>query len=225
MGNNIAIQAFVFSRLAHVTIEQNLVEQSDSWGIFAQAENALLANNTVRDSNFALEVGAGRDGQRVVDNLVEGGNIGIFAVSASGILVERNVVRNSGTGISLMQVKEASVRANRFERDRIGASISTSTVVFVYDNLFSSTQENAEQLNADVRWNVPPRAGTNILGGSIVAGNAWSDHIAFDRDGDGVSENVYLPLRLQQRQIGLIGGAPPTFDLAPLAWPPAQTRS
>ena len=95
---------------------------------------------------------------------------------------------------------------------------ANSRGVLVYDNLFDNRGTNAEESFSDATWSLTPRAGTNVLGGPVVAGNAWNDDLCFDRVGDGVCDDLYLPLKPRPRELSFGAGAPPTFDLFPLVY-------
>ena len=59
----------------------------------------------------------------------------------------------------------------------------------IYNNYFNNTN-NAYDEGANT-WNIAKTAGTNIIGGSWLGGNYWSDYSGADSDGDGLGDSEY----------------------------------
>jgi len=73
--------------------------------------------------------------------------------------------------------------------DLQGTGISTSVYnSTIYNNIFANTETNADSSGENVRWNVTPMPGTNIIGGPWIAGNNWSDYAGADTDSDGLGD-------------------------------------
>lgn len=186
-------------------VRENLVTGNAGSGI---GEGNLLASGTLVEGNTVTDNGGhglysvvGANPSTFRSNVVERNLNGIVLMSRSGLRVEDNEVAGSAsTGMVLF----ASASGNAITHNRVrgsvgqGMFIDTSTANTIWDNLF------ANQVNALVNlgnaqgnvFNVAPTAGTNILGGPFIAGNAWSDLVGLDVDGNGVSELPYVVIGL-----------------------------
>jgi uncharacterized repeat protein (TIGR01451 family) len=58
----------------------------------------------------------------------------------------------------------------------------------IYNNYFNNTN-NAYDDGNNI-WNTTKTAGTNIIGGSWLGGNYWSDYAGTDTDGDGLGDTL-----------------------------------
>jgi nitrous oxidase accessory protein len=58
-----------------------------------------------------------------------------------------------------------------------------------YNNIFRQTAFT--YTNENNRWNITKTAGTNIIGGSYLGGNYWSDYTGTDNNNDGLGDTPY----------------------------------
>ena len=82
-------------------------------------------------------------------------------------------------GLRLDQSNQNQIYNNILDTGAIGIGVFQSVGNVIYNNLLKNKHNavvNEEQKNM---WNTDLRAGTNIIGGSMIGGNAW-----FDESGD-----------------------------------------
>ncbi|MFD1697349.1 nitrous oxide reductase family maturation protein NosD [Roseibium aestuarii] len=109
---------------------------------------------------------------------------GLMLNYANLSVVEDNLVREGGEKCLFMyNANKNQVRGNRFERCPIGIHFTAGSA----DNLFvgNAFLGNRTQVKyvgtRDLDWSAGGR------------GNYWSDHAAFDTNGDGIAETAYRP--------------------------------
>lgn len=216
-GNGDGIDATLFSALPTLAIEDNEILDTQGTAILTDARGASIARNVLDGAATGIELRGSRAGARLVGNDIAGAGVAM-RIAGRDVAIEGNLLHGNGLGLHLLSAQGATVRQTRFLDNNVGASVGSSRAVLVYDNVFDNFGTNAEELLSDVAWSIAPTPGTNVIGGSIVAGNAWSDNLCFDREGDGVCDGAYLPLRPRFRAPSLTFGTLPLFDLAPLAF-------
>lgn len=157
--------------------------------------DALLSNNTARETNVGLIVMTRPEGNALVDNDVRSSNAGIN-VAGGRSYVAGNVLVGNGYGLqtpSRRSLYERNVVAYNEVGLRASSILPTDRVVandFVHND----------------------RPVTAALGPVRVLtvegrGNHWADAPGFDRDGDGVLDRQYSPTGKVDPLVGRVGAA------------------
>lgn len=89
-----------------------------------------------------------------------------------------------------------------------GVYLSAAINNYIYDNFFSNTYNAYSEFSNE--WNISKTAGTNIIGGSWIAGNYWADYSGEDSSGDYIGD-TNLPYDSNSHMV--VGG-----DLLPLTY-------
>jgi parallel beta-helix repeat protein len=133
-------------------------------------------------------------------NTLRGNTTGVLCEASYGAGATRlsydyrivdNVIADNAVGVRFTRTTGSTLRGNRLTGNGEGlVMLSSSTGNTVYDNVF----RNALNARADqaATWHVTPQAGPSIVGGPLIAGNAWSDYAGVDTDGDRLG-NTLVP--------------------------------
>jgi len=127
----------------------------------------------------------------------------VFLVSANSVTITGFTVRNatdSACGIYLRSVHHCTVSGNNAPGNYHGIRLdyssdndltgntanSNSNDNLIYNNYFDNPI-NAYDDGTNI-WNITQTSGTNVIGGSWLGGNYWSDYTGNDTDNDGLGD-------------------------------------
>ncbi|WP_436644214.1 nitrous oxide reductase family maturation protein NosD [Microbaculum sp. FT89] len=191
---------------AGAVIEGNTVRQGRD-GIFVNTSaRNVIRDNRFEDLRFAVHYMYGGDGE-IVGNVSVGNHLGYALMFSDGLTVRDNIsIDDRDYGIMLNYANGATIEGNyvraaaekclfmynanknrladnRFEACEIGihftAGSDRNTIV---GNAFIGNQTQVKYV------------GTRYLEWSDAGrGNYWSDHAAFDVNGDGIADSAYRP--------------------------------
>jgi parallel beta-helix repeat protein len=88
-------------------------------------------------------------------------------------------------GLRLDQCMGNTVSGNTLTGNELGIGVFQSSANIFSNNYFKNTFNAAVNAGLRNNWNLQPQQGTNIVGGSSIAGNAW-----YDLNGGGYSETA-----------------------------------
>ncbi len=150
-------------------------------GITIRSESGNPFDTIVQSSNsgdFVFNVAA--DGVKI-----SGFNItrargpwcaGIYLQGVKNCSIENNELSNNDHGIYLGNSSNNTLSNNKASNNECGIRLRDSSDNSIYNNYFNNTN-NAyfEGTNIDNTWNTTKTAGSNIVGGSYLAGNFWAN--------------------------------------------------
>ncbi len=184
-------------------------------GIFVNTsrDNQFIANR-ISDLRFAIHY-MYTNNSIVRDNVSTGNHVGYALMYSSGLDVQGNVSLNDrDRGLFFNFTNESVIAANRVTG---GAEkcvfIYNSNINQFYANYFQGCQigihftAGSEQNELWGNSFVANRTQVKYVGTRELEwsrdhrGNYWSDHIAFDLNGDGISEQAYQPNNLSDQII------------------------
>nr|WP_238985680.1 NosD domain-containing protein [Methanosarcina barkeri] len=156
------------------------------------------------------------------NNKLLNNGLGIYTLYSSGNIISNNTVTNNEEyGIAIQSSKDNLLSGNTASDSSRGIhfgnsdgnTFSDNTVQnnsvygfyicprsdrnLIYNNYFNNT--NMTIKNGDGNsYNITKTSGTNIVGGSYIAGNFWGkpdgtgfSQTAVDKDGDGIADSAY----------------------------------
>ena len=223
---------YLDSNVDHCNISDNNASSNNYYGIclFVYSNNNTLINNTANSNNFGIYLSHSSN-NRLTNNTANSNNYGIDLYSSSSNTLTNNTVNSSDyQGISLWYSSNNNLTNNAANSNNCGIYLynssnyntltsntansnnwkgiylNSSSNNTIYNNYFNNTNNAYDDGNNT--WNITKTAGTNIIGGSWLGGNYWSDYEGEDLNGDGLgdtllpynsSENIqnggdYLPL-------------------------------
>jgi parallel beta-helix repeat protein len=165
---------------------------------YVETNNTLLGNNASNNNNFGI----------------------YLAYSSNNNMLLGNNASNNYGGISLNYSSNNTLNGNTaISNNNFGIRLGLSPANIIYNNYFNNANNAFDDGNNT--WNITKTSGKNIVGGSWLGGNFWSDYAGEDADGDVLGDTLlphnstggirnggdYLPLvRVAWQEGGIIHG-------------------
>ncbi len=151
-------------------------------------------NNTLEDNNASSNHEYGiylvySDNSRLNgNNAFENDMVGIYLYSSNNNQLDNNNASNNNIGIHLDYSTNNTLRSNKIWNINYGIALFTSNNNLIYNNYFINKNNTYDEGNNI--WNITKTPGTNIIGGSWLGGNYWSDYAGKDTDGDRLGDTL-----------------------------------
>lgn len=183
---------YVFNVSASNVTIQGLELINATYGVYTPIP---VVNLTVRDCSFTINLDYGIYLDGCVNCTLDNNTIsnfqqyGIYLNNSTNCQISTNTISSqTGWGIYLNASSNNQIYTNGLLCSG-GLYLNSSYNNWIFDNYFANSQCNAYD-NCQNHWNLTlPRQGPNILGGSLVGGNFWSDYAGDDFDGDGIADH------------------------------------
>jgi|GEM_PF-3283499 len=167
-NNNDGIKLNSLSNNNTLTNNTAILNHDTGISLISSSNNNTLTNNTANSNNIGIGLMTSSNNNTLTNNTANLNIYGIFLNSASN----NNTLTNN----------TANSNSNR------GIYLSSASNNTIYNNYFNNTN-NAWDDGSNV-WNTTITSGTNIIGGSWLGGNYWSDYAGEDTDGDRLGDTL-----------------------------------
>ena len=183
----------------HCNISDNNCSYNDGNGIYLyDSSNNILLNNTASNNEYyGIELHDSND-NTFTDNTANSNYYGgIYLDSSSNnTLLNNTASNNEGDGIGLYHysndntLTDNTASNNEYYGEYYGICLyDYSSDNLIYNNYFDNTNNAYD--DGSNRWNTTKTPGLNIIGGSFIGGNYWSNYTCADPDGDGLGNMPY----------------------------------
>jgi len=108
---------------------------------------------------------------------------------ASRNTIAGNTLRGGSVGLSLRDSDDNVITGNVVGGRDWAFGMGSSAHNLIFNNAFEARR--AGRTDRANTWSVAPRRGRNIVDGSFLGGNFWSDYRGIDTDGDGIGQRPH----------------------------------
>ena len=178
---------YLFSS-TNTTLTNNTASNNE-YGIYLyHSTNNSLSNNTA-NSNMGdgIVLWSSSDNTLVSNSASNNTEYGVYLMESTNTTLTNSTASNNEYGIVMSSSSNNNTLThNTVSNNGDGIYLYSSSNNIIYNNYFNNTN-NAHDDGFNT-WNTTKQAGANIIGGSWLGGNYWSDYAGSDTNGDGLGD-------------------------------------
>ena len=176
------------------TINGNDLFDSDAHGInlYSSSNCNITSNNITGNEGEGIYMYLNSNNCSVISNDItynNGSGVYLYEPSYCNI-TNNNISNNTENGIKFYLSHNCSINGNYVINNSCGINLLGTENNSFYNNYLNNTN-NINDTDGDNIWNLTKTLGPNIVSGSYLGGNYWSNYSGFDSDHDGLGDTNY----------------------------------
>ena len=154
------------------------------------SNNIKILNNSILDASHGISASLSKKLDISFNKIssTKSRRSAVHLTRVTDSVVTGNIIEYNVGGIGIYESHNIVVKDNVVRYNTEGIRLQGSSGIRIYNNYFENKRNYFVNNCQDIRWFVEKRPGKNIIGGSFIAGNYWSDYKGRDLDNDGIGD-------------------------------------